>query len=104
MVPLNLSAEGFIPSNTWGLHLGSDHPYVPASIILEGYDQSRLIGDVSAWTAQNEMFDMIIGLLDISIRVASGGSSFPFTSKSGLLIDAGQPVSRINIRPNPTVP
>jgi hypothetical protein len=47
---------------------------------------------------------MIIGLLDVSIGVASGGSPFPFTSKSGLLMDAGKTASRLNTRPNPTVP
>jgi hypothetical protein len=35
MVPLNLSATGNIPSNTWGLHIGSVYPYVPASLVLE---------------------------------------------------------------------
>jgi len=104
MVPLNLSAEGFIPSNTWGLHIGSVYPYVPASLVLGGYDQNRVIGNVSMWTAQNQPSDMIIGLLDVSIGVANGGSPFPFTLKSGLLVDAGKTTSRLNVRPNPTVP
>lgn len=104
MVPLELSATGVIPSNAWGLHIGSVHPYVPASLVLGGYDQNRVIGSVSAWTAQNLLFDMIINLVDISLGVESGGSPFPFNTKSIGLRDSGNEVSQLSIRPNPTLP
>ncbi|OQV00627.1 hypothetical protein CLAIMM_06100 [Cladophialophora immunda] len=104
MVPLNLSATGVVPSNTWGMHIGSVYPNVPGSLILGGYDRNRVIGTVSMWPAQNTMFDMIINLLDVSIGVETGASPFPFAYRSGLLVDGGQTAPLLMVRPNPTVP
>ncbi|KAJ9615311.1 hypothetical protein H2200_001386 [Cladophialophora chaetospira] len=105
MVPLNLSATGKIPSNAWGMHIGSVYPIVKPSLILGGYDRSRVIGDVSTWSTQIvTTSDMIINLLDVSIGVETGAPPFPSFSKSGLLMDAGQVVDTLTVRPNPTVP
>jgi hypothetical protein len=104
MVPLELSATGFVPSNTWSMHIGSVEPEIPRSLVLGGYDQSRVLGTVTSWPTQGGLNDMIISLLDISIGVASGASPFTFVSNTDLLVGAGISGRARNVRPNPTIP
>jgi hypothetical protein len=78
-----LFAEGQIPSNSYGLHIGSAQLGIPGSLYLGGYDQLRIVGPVSVQSYDQS--SLPIDLLDISIGVAEGGSPFPYTSKTGLL-------------------
>ncbi|TVY86395.1 hypothetical protein LAWI1_G008903, partial [Lachnellula willkommii] len=82
-LPADLFAQGRVPSNSYGLHIGSTSMRIPGSLNIGGFDQSRALGQVSsqAYLANH----LPIDLLDIGIGVAEGGSPFNFTSKAGLL-------------------
>ncbi|KFY34304.1 hypothetical protein V494_06876 [Pseudogymnoascus sp. VKM F-4513 (FW-928)] len=58
------------PSNSFGLHIGSVTPEVPGSLHFGGYDQRRIVGDI---TTQNGHPDTI-DLIDISLVVHAGAS------------------------------
>ncbi|OBT75730.1 hypothetical protein VF21_05899 [Pseudogymnoascus sp. 05NY08] len=58
------------PSNSFGLHIGSVTPEVPGSLYFGGYDQRRIVGDI---TTQNGHPDTI-DLIDISLIVHEGAS------------------------------
>ena len=86
--PVNLSLiPGFlretnrIPSNSFGLHIGSVNPPTPGSLYWGRYDKARLTGDVLTMPASLGP----ISLADISIDVVSGASPFSYRSKPGLL-------------------
>ena len=102
-IPSYLFKKGVTRSNTWGLHIGSVLAKIPGSLVFGGYDSGRVIGDVRA-AAQNEIGDMFVSLIDISIGVALGASPFPFQKKDGLLLDRGNSSAPLRVRPNPTVP
>ena len=72
-----------IPSYSYGMHIGSASLGIPGSLHLGGYDQSRVIGDVSAQSFDSGSFP--IELFDISIGVAEGGSAWSYSNKTGLL-------------------
>jgi hypothetical protein len=78
-----LYAGGQIPSNSYGLHIGSAQLGIPGSLYLGGYDQLRIVGPVSVQSYGQS--SLPIDLLDISIGVAEGGSPFPYMSKTGFL-------------------
>jgi hypothetical protein len=82
-LPGTLFEAGQIPSNSYGMHIGSVAAGVRPSLILGGYDPTRIIGPVSA--QPYTILKLPIDLLDIGISVSSGKSPFKFTSKSGLL-------------------
>lgn len=83
LVTSYLYTTGQVPSNSYGLHIGSTALGIPPSLYIGGYDQTRVVGEV---TVQNyNMLYLPIDLLDIGIGVAEGKSPFTFTSKSGLL-------------------
>lgn len=77
-----------IPSYSYGLHIGSAALNIPGSLLLGGYDQSRALAPVSAqpYTSAEPGGSFVIELLDIGIGVATGGSPWNFTNKTGLLI------------------
>lgn len=83
LVPGHLFLTGQIPSNSFGMHIGSTALKIPPSLYLGGYDQTKVIGQVTAQKYDMHFFP--IDLLDIGMGVAEGESPFPFTSKSGLL-------------------
>ncbi|KAJ5291931.1 hypothetical protein N7478_001182 [Penicillium angulare] len=72
-----------IPSYSYGMHIGSAALGIPGSLYLGGYDQSRVIGDVSAQAFSSGSFP--IEMFDIEIGVAEGGSPWDYSNKSGLL-------------------
>jgi hypothetical protein len=72
-----------IPSNSFGIHIGSTAVGIPPSLYIGGYDQTRVLGDVTVQKYNMHYFP--IDLLDIGIGVAEGASPFTFSSKSGLL-------------------
>ncbi|KAK3393196.1 hypothetical protein B0H63DRAFT_457721 [Podospora didyma] len=74
-------------SSSFGMHIGSVAMGIPGSLYFGGYDQSRIVGTphmMSEGTA-----NLWADVVDIGIGVASGNSPFPFTSKRGLLANAG---------------
>ena len=83
LVPSSLYLQGQTPSNSFGMHIGSTAMSIPPSLYLGGYDQSRVLGNVTVQDYNMHYFP--IDLLDIGIGVAEGSSPFPFNSKTGLL-------------------
>ncbi|PWY75051.1 aspartic protease [Aspergillus heteromorphus CBS 117.55] len=72
-----------IPSYSYGMHIGSAPLGIPGSLLLGGYDQNRVMGDVSAQAFSSGSFP--IELFDLGIGVAEGGSPWNYSNKSGLL-------------------
>ena len=72
-----------IPSYSYGMHIGSASLGIPGSLLLGGYDQNRVIGDVSAQSFSSGSFP--IEMYDMSIGVAEGGSPWNYSNKTGLL-------------------
>lgn len=90
-----------IPSQSFGLHIGSVEPIIEGSLVLGGYDSSRCISEpiISDTTSFN--------LVDISLNVSRGASAFLNTTTnevSGLLQVNGSPVSGVEVSPEPGVP
>lgn len=83
LVPGYLWQNKIIPTSSYGLHIGTANFKLPLSLWLGGYDQSRVIGNVSSQPCDNNNFN--IDLLDVGIGVDNGGSPFPFAAKQGLL-------------------
>lgn len=83
----NQSSTLSIPSYSWGMHIGSVEPDIPGSLVLGGYDQSRVLEQVSSQQVDptNNLGTLKIYLEDIGIGVATGSSPFDFQNKSGLL-------------------
>ncbi|KAE8141232.1 aspartic peptidase domain-containing protein [Aspergillus pseudotamarii] len=82
-VPSYLYEHDDIPSYSYGMHIGSVPLGIPGSLVLGGYDKSRVLGDVSTQSYSNG--DLPIDLLDLKIGVVSGGSPWTYTDKPGLL-------------------
>lgn len=83
LVPASLYLEGQVPSNSFGLHIGSTAMSIPPSLYIGGYDQSRVLGEVTVQDFNMHYFPL--DLLDIGLGAASGPSLFPATTASGLL-------------------
>ncbi|TGO63379.1 hypothetical protein BCON_0013g00250 [Botryotinia convoluta] len=81
-----LYSQARIPSNSFGLHIGSASMGIPGSLVLGGYDQSRVLTPVTTQKGYNGTFSM--SLVDISIGTIDGYSPLNFnTTKSGLLFN-----------------
>ncbi|KAJ9484075.1 hypothetical protein VN97_g9322 [Penicillium thymicola] len=82
----NESSSYRIPSYSWGMHIGSVDLNIPGSLILGGYDQTRVLGQVSSQPVHgsSDFGSLSIYLADIGIGVATGNSPFDFENKSGL--------------------
>ncbi|ROT40731.1 hypothetical protein SODALDRAFT_356740 [Sodiomyces alkalinus F11] len=87
LVPGVLWEQGDIPSNSFGMHIGSAsrRAEVAGSLLFGGYDPNRVVGPVLVGDGS---FQDTITLRDISIQVVQGASPFDhFTSEQrGLLI------------------
>jgi hypothetical protein len=93
---------GYIPSLSYGLHIGSAEPYVPGSLVLGGYDKSRILSD--AIVAGN---DNLFRLTDIALNVSSGSSAFLDTSSAyndGLLKTPTDFGEYVEVHPRPGLP
>ncbi|CAG8918367.1 unnamed protein product [Penicillium salamii] len=75
-----------IPSYSWGMHIGSVEPEIPGSLVLGGYDRSRVLNEVSTQQVDpdSNLGNLKIYFEDIGIGVAAGDSPFDFESKSSL--------------------
>ena len=79
-VPTFDANNGYIPSDSFGLYYGSVPPNQVGSLVFDGYDQSRVLGDAAAFDFVDGNNQIIAGLLDIQIGVETGGT--PFNSSS----------------------
>jgi len=91
----------YIPSMSFGLHIGSVEPEIEGSLVLGGYDSSRCISDpiVSDTLSFN--------LVDISLNVSRGESAFLNTTAkevTGLLRVSGAASTGEDVFPDPGVP
>lgn len=92
-----------IPSYSYGLHIGSAALGIPGSLFLGGYDQNRVLGEVSAQPFSSGSFP--IQLLDIGIGVADGGSPWDYSDKMNLLAQANSTLaSGLNVVMDPSNP
>ena len=88
---------------SYGLHIGSAEPFVAGSLVLGGYDKSRILSD--AIVAGN---DNVFRLTDIALNVSRGDSAW--TSKttssynSGLLKAPEDFGDYLQITPRPGLP
>ncbi|KAL8727697.1 MAG: hypothetical protein Q9166_005870 [cf. Caloplaca sp. 2 TL-2023] len=106
LVPGYLWDQGTIESASYGLHIGSAALKLPLSLWFGGYDQSRVIGPVSALPSHNNFLDnFFIDLLDIGVGVEYGASPFAYSSKEGLLAEGNASIaSSISVDLNPAAP
>ncbi|KAJ5319314.1 uncharacterized protein N7506_012018 [Penicillium brevicompactum] len=92
-----------IPSYSYGMHIGSASLGIPGSLHLGGYDQSRVIGEVSSQSFNSGSFP--IQLFDISLGVAEGGSAWSYSNKSELLAQGNSSLSSgLTVIVDPTNP
>lgn len=93
---------GYIPSVSYGLHIGSVYPNVTGSLILGGYDSSRcltqpVVGDSSG----------AVLLEDLALNVSSGGSAYKNLTSGyaeGLLQVDSSSNNTLEIHTNPGMP
>jgi hypothetical protein len=74
LVPSYLYLTDQVPSNSFGMHIGSTALEIPPSLYIGGHDQSRVLGEVTMQDYNMHYFP--IDLLDIGIGVAEGASPF----------------------------
>ncbi|CAI6080994.1 unnamed protein product [Clonostachys chloroleuca] len=86
MPPGFLWDQGYTPSNSFGLHIGSVEPDLAGSLWFGGYDRNRVVGDPI--TNGGDFKDPVTILQDIGIEVLKGKSPFDFNgTKAGLLME-----------------
>ena len=103
----NESSTLSIPSYSWAMHIGSVEPDIPGSLMLGGYDQSRVLNQVSSQQVDpaSHLGVLKISLEDIGIGVATGGSPFDFQNQSGLFRWGDSTTSRSqSVEVNPVLP
>jgi hypothetical protein len=94
--------DGLIPSLSYGLHIGSAEPNVTGSLVLGGYDKSRILSD--AIVAGN---DNLFRLTDIALNVSDGSSAFTGSSSAytnGLLKTPTDFGDYVVVHPRPGLP
>ncbi|KAH6977339.1 aspartic peptidase domain-containing protein [Ilyonectria sp. MPI-CAGE-AT-0026] len=82
LVPGYMWEQGKIPSNSFGMHIGSLQPNLAGSLWFGGYDQNRVVGEVITLDGD---FREGITLWDIGIDAIGSSSPFGFDSQDGLL-------------------
>jgi hypothetical protein len=92
-------ANKFIPSLSYGLHVGSVYPNITPSLYWGGYDSSRLLAPPI--TSNNDSFT----LQDISLTVSSGGGAYlNNTSNSTISVLSGVTGQNLVAKPDPAPP
>lgn len=105
LIPGYLSAEKVIPSASYGLHFGSAAVGPPLSLWIGGYDQSRVLGTISAQSYDVESYLFAIDLLDMGIGVDHGDSPFSYSKREGILAEANPSLSNaLSVVMNPAAP
>ncbi|KAK5129974.1 hypothetical protein LTR08_002567 [Meristemomyces frigidus] len=95
--------DGYIPSTSYGLHIGSVFPNVTASLVLGGYDSSRCLTEPIVSDTQ------AVQLVGIAVNVSSGASAFSNSNSTsayveGLLRANGSALFSLDVEPDPGVP
>ena len=104
-----LKKNGKIPSSSSGLQIGSVSQGQRGSLVLGGYDESRLLSNVGVFDLSGKAGDPIVPLIDMTLGVEKGGSPFK-TDKFDSLYRAGSQGqtwatnSSIPTILNPTIP
>ncbi|KAL4795254.1 aspartic peptidase domain-containing protein [Aspergillus venezuelensis] len=90
MIASWLYTSGQIPSYSYSMHIGSVNPPIPGSLVVGGYNRTRLIGEGSTQSIVDSAGILQIVLRDIGLGVAEGASPFPAftdTHRGGLFLD-----------------
>jgi hypothetical protein len=90
MIAAWLYTSNQIPSYSYSMHIGSVDPPISGSLVLGGYDRTRIIGQASSQSVVDAAGILQIVLRDIGLGVAVGGSpipSFTTTHRGGLFLD-----------------
>ncbi|KAH0542534.1 hypothetical protein FGG08_003039 [Glutinoglossum americanum] len=105
LIPSYLWQNEFIPSNSFGMHIGSAPLNIPGSLFFGGYDKSRVLGDVASFSI-GDTGSLLAALTDIGIGVeGNAGSPFSFSSQQGLLAKGNSSIGgSIQVNLNPLVP
>ena len=118
-----LKKDGSIGSTSYSVQVGSVKFDQPGSLVLGGYDQSRVMGRAGVFPLPaNEVagFEPLIPLLDMSIGVETGGSPFGSPDPISVFVELGSngfsydvqregfgvggPRGTAPVMPDPTVP
>ena len=91
-----------IPSSSFGLHIGSVPMGHQGSLILGGYDKSRVLGNVGTFDTTGTGGTPILNMIDATIGVEVGGTPFNTTNIGSLYRAGGNTSVPMNI--NPLVP
>jgi hypothetical protein len=94
-------SDGYIPSMSYGLHVGSVYPNISPSLYWGGYDSARLLGPPI--TSNNDTFR----LRDISLTVSSGGGAYLNNSANStipILSSSGSSGTPLIAKPDPGPP
>ncbi|PYH41785.1 aspartic-type endopeptidase [Aspergillus saccharolyticus JOP 1030-1] len=96
--------DNAIPSYSYGMHIGSVNSHIPGSLVLGGYDQSRVLGNASAQSislASSTGGALQISLKDIGLGIFGDTTPAGFTTKTGLFLqdDGGSTSSIVTIDP-----
>ena len=105
LVPGYLWEQKVIPSSSYGLHVGSVVLGMPLSLWIGGYDQSRVLGNISSQSYDVIIDLFAIDLLDIAIGMDHGGSPFPYKKRENILADGNSSITNaISVAMNPGAP
>lgn len=106
LLPNWLQAHKYIPTSSYGMHIGSAALNLPLSLWLGGYDMSRVLGPVSAqpYSANIANNNFLIDLLDIGIGVDHGGSPWPYETQQGLLAEKNTSITSVSVSMNTAAP
>jgi hypothetical protein len=91
-------SNGFIPSISYGLHVGSVYPNITPSLYWGGYDSSRLLGPPI--TSNNDTFT----LREISLSVSSGGGAYLNNSANSTIPILSSGSTPLLAKPDPGPP
>lgn len=84
-IPVNqLATSGAIDSRSWGMHIGSAQLKHSGSLILGGYDRSRVASDPATFDIKNGG-DLEVVLQNITFGVMQGTSPWSSTPQGNLL-------------------
>ena len=106
LTPNYLQRHGYIPTSSYGMHIGSAALNLPLSLWLGGYDMSRVLGPVSAqpYSANITNNNFLIDLLDIGVGVEYGGSPFSYQARQGLLAEKNSSITSLSVAMNSAAP
>lgn len=97
----DIYAYGYIPSLSYGLHIGSVSPNITGSLVLGGYDSSRVLTQPPTSTTSS------LTLTDISLDVTRGGYAWQNAGSPGpipnLLRANGSRIASLQVQPRPGV-